>query len=179
MVIRKITMSRLTLASINAMSALTFVQTFANIIEHSDWVAQEAFLQKPFKDGEALHQAMVNAVRQKGPQTWERILCLHPELSGKEAVAGTLTHFSTQEQAGIGLNALSPEHFAHMREFNRRYREKFGFPFVICVRLVKNLDELFTEQNHRIQLSREEELNNGINQVYEIARLRLEQAITY
>jgi 2-oxo-4-hydroxy-4-carboxy-5-ureidoimidazoline decarboxylase len=105
------------------------------------------------------------------------VLKLHPELSGKEAVEGTLTKFSVTEQSGLGLNQLPKEDYLKIRDFNRRYREKFGFPFVVCVRLLKNRDELYAAQESRFNNTAETELRKGIEQVYEIARLRLETLI--
>ena len=59
----------------------------------------------------------------------------HPDLAGKLARAGTLTDASTREQAGLGLDRLSDVDYENFSQKNETYREKFGFPFIICARL--------------------------------------------
>ena len=40
------------------------------------------------------------------------LLCAHPDLAGRAAMAGDLTAESTEEQAKAGLDKLSPEEMA-------------------------------------------------------------------
>src|SRR5271165_6588360 len=47
----------------------------------------------------------------------------------------TRTLASRREQADAGLNQLTPTLAAEMALNNARYRDKFGFPFIICARL--------------------------------------------
>nr|MBA2776776.1 2-oxo-4-hydroxy-4-carboxy-5-ureidoimidazoline decarboxylase [Chloroflexia bacterium] len=60
----------------------------------------------------------------------------HPDLVGKAARSGTLTRESTAEQraADLGPDDLSEEEVETFQRLNREYRERFGFPFVICAR---------------------------------------------
>ena len=56
--------------------------------------------------------------------------------ANKAAIAsGELTTDSASEQKGAGLDRLSAAEFETFHDLNRAYRERFGFPFVICVRL--------------------------------------------
>ena len=41
---------------------------------------------------------------------------------------------SRREQASAGLDRLSPDEYEHFTRTNTAYRERFGFPFVVCVR---------------------------------------------
>jgi 2-oxo-4-hydroxy-4-carboxy--5-ureidoimidazoline (OHCU) decarboxylase len=50
---------------------------------------------------------------------------------------GKLTASSTQEQASAGLNTLTKEEINFFQTNNEAYKSKFGFPFIICVRLNK------------------------------------------
>lgn len=53
-----------------------------------------------------------------------------------------------------------------------RYRQKFGFPFVICAR--ENKKEVIVKRlTERVQNSVAEELNTGIEEVKKICLLRL------
>ena len=57
------------------------------------------------------------------------------KLADKVAQAEGLTEDSAREQASAGLDALTPEEYARFHALNRAYRARFGFPFIICVRL--------------------------------------------
>lgn len=48
-----------------------------------------------------------------------------------------MTASSVQEQASAGLNVLSKEEIEFFQTNNEAYNTKFGFPFIICVRLNK------------------------------------------
>ncbi|MDI1363791.1 MAG: 2-oxo-4-hydroxy-4-carboxy-5-ureidoimidazoline decarboxylase, partial [bacterium] len=58
----------------------------------------------------------------------------HPELAGKAAIAKTLTAESAAEQAGAGLDTLTPAEFERFHALNAAYAARFGFPFIIAVR---------------------------------------------
>ena len=169
---------RFSLDKINQMPRSEFVVFLGSVVEHSPWVAEQLWDDhRPFESILSLHQTIVGIVEAAGPQVWIEVLRQHPELSGKEADEGTLTKFSVTEQSGLGLNQLPKEDYFKIRDFNRQYRDKFGFPFVVCVRLLKSRDELYGAQNSRLSNTSEIELRKGIEQVYEIARLRLETLI--
>ena len=57
----------------------------------------------------------------------------HPELAGREARAASSRR--VRGRAGrAGLDRLSAAEVAQLSELNASYRERFGFPFVVCVR---------------------------------------------
>jgi OHCU decarboxylase len=58
----------------------------------------------------------------------------HPDLAGRAAIAGELTPESMREQASAGLDSLMPEEYEAFTRLNAGYREKFGFPMIVCVR---------------------------------------------
>jgi 2-oxo-4-hydroxy-4-carboxy-5-ureidoimidazoline decarboxylase len=165
-----------TLAQVNAMPAPEFRAAFGGVFEHSPWVAERAFAARPFASVDALHAAMVDAVKGAGEAAQLTLLRAHPELAGKEAQAGTMTGDSTAEQGTAGLNALSREEMARIAELNRRYREKFGFPFIIAVRR-HTKDGIFREFERRLAHGRDAELAECLGQVYVITRLRLDGLI--
>jgi 2-oxo-4-hydroxy-4-carboxy-5-ureidoimidazoline decarboxylase len=166
----------LTLSEVNRMSADEFVQALGGVFEHSPWIAERAFAARPFAGVGALHAAMSDAVHRAGRDAQLALLRAHPELAGKEAQAGTLTRDSTAEQGSAGLSALTRDELARVAELNRRYRAKFGFPFIIAVRR-HSKDEILSEFERRLGLAPEAELANGLEQVFVITRLRLEGLI--
>ena len=98
----------------------------------------------------------------------------HPRLAGKAAVDGTLTDASAAEQASAGLDRLTLEEFVRFHDLNERYAERFGFPFVVCVRLTDKAG-ILAAMSARLANDRKTEINAAISQIGEIVRLRLEE----
>ena len=106
----------------------------------------------------------------------EGILRVHPDLAGKLAENGQLTTESASEQSQANLDQLSPQEKAILGVLNCQYKEKFGFPFVICARLNKKeaiIEGLKTRSNHPV----EAEVQVGIEEVMKICELRLKDIV--
>jgi 2-oxo-4-hydroxy-4-carboxy-5-ureidoimidazoline decarboxylase len=97
----------------------------------------------------------------------------HPELAGKAAVDGTLTEASAAEQASAGLDRLTQAEYDRFHALNTAYRERFGFPFIICVRLT-NKAGILAAMARRLGNDRDAEIAEALRQIGEIVRLRLE-----
>ncbi len=164
------------LDQLNALPADAFVAALSGIFEHSPWVAEIAASQRPFASVDALHTTMSRTVESAGETKQLALINAHPELAGKAAVRGELTAESTREQAGAGLDQCTQAEFDRLQQLNRAYREKFGFPFILAVRgydrhgIIANFE---TRAKH----SREEELRASLEQIYRIARFRLDDLI--
>ena len=100
------------------------------------------------------------------------LLRAHPDLVGRAALAGTLGPASTAEQAAAGLDHLSSDEIATFQRYNAAYREKFGFPFVICARENKK-ESILAGFGARLEHTREEEIATGLGEVAKICALRL------
>lgn len=162
----------LTIDRINRMSAAEFSAVFGSVYEHSPWIAERAFSRRPFASRLELQLALQAVVQAASRDEQVALLCAHPELAGREAQAGTLTEASVGEQTRAGLNALPPAAFARLTELNRAYREKFGFPAIIAVRL-NSTAAIFHAFEGRLHNDAQQELQNNLTQVSEVARLRL------
>ncbi len=165
-----------TLAQVNAMSGAEFLAALGGVFEHSPWIAERAFAARPFASVAALHAAMTDVVERASRDEQLALLRAHPELAGKEAQAGTMTGDSTAEQGGAGLNALSRAEMERISSLNRRYRDRFGFPFIIAVRQ-HTKDGILREFERRLANDRDEELGTCLGQVFVITRLRLDGLI--
>ena len=95
---------------------------------------------------------------------------------GRAALAGTLTPSSTQEQASAGLNKLSSEEVAAFQRHNDSYKQKFGFPFVICARLNKK-EAILNAFPVRLENTREQEIKTALEEIYKIAYFRLKDIV--
>ncbi|MBV6304305.1 2-oxo-4-hydroxy-4-carboxy-5-ureidoimidazoline decarboxylase [Candidimonas humi] len=163
----------LTLEDLSNMPQAEFTACLGDIFEHSPWIAAQAWQARPFADAAALHAAMLAAVQAAGPERQLALIAAHPELAGKEAARGTLTHDSTQEQRGAGLDQCSAEELQRLRGLNAAYRERHGFPFVIAV---KGLDryQIMAAMEQRLGHDRDTELQACLREIGKIARLRLQ-----
>jgi len=140
------------------------------LFEHSPWVEARADASPTSGDRHADLMAVVHAA------TLEEQLALiraHPELAGKAAIDRTLTDASAAEQASAGLDRLSEDEFARFHALNAAYRERFDFPFIICVRLTDKAG-ILAAMEARLANDREAEIATAIAQIGEIVRLRLE-----
>jgi len=162
--------------AINSMDRGAFVQKFGGIFEKSPWVAEQAWDKKPFKGIADMHAAMVNVVKHARVPKQLALLQSHPDLAGKEAQAGAMTASSVSEQASAGLNALSKAEMTQITELNAAYKEKFGFPFIIAVRMYTK-EGIFFEFNRRLQNNTQSEFANDLQNVYAITRLRLDKLL--
>ena len=63
-----------------------------------------------------------------------------------------------------------------MGQLNQNYKEKFGFPFVICARNHKK-DEIFYAMEHRYKNDQNMELGTAIEEIIKIAELRVRDIV--
>lgn len=163
----------LSLSQLNVAPDEGFVTSLGGIYEHSDWVPMGLLEQRPFSDLESLRQAMRQVVENASDLEKLALIRAHPDLAGKLARAGQLTIESAKEQAGLGLDRLTDEEYKLFQSRNECYREKFGFPFIICARLTTKQGVLDAFER-RLKNSSEVEIHETLSQIHEIARLRLE-----
>lgn len=167
------TTQRLDLAALNAMDQDAFVAALGPTFENSPWVAEAAWTRRPFASIDALHAAMVDAVREAPDDRRLAFLRGHPELAGREAQAGTMTRESVGEQNSAGLNALSRDELQEMRRLNLAYRERHGFPFIISVRR-NSKQQIFDALRQRTSLGTDTERRAALEQIGFITRGRID-----
>jgi 2-oxo-4-hydroxy-4-carboxy-5-ureidoimidazoline decarboxylase len=140
------------------------------LFEHSPWVEARADARPSSGDR---HADLMAVMYDATPEEQLDLIRAHPELAGKAAVDGTLTEASAAEQASAGLDRLSQAEFDRFHALNAAYRDKFGFPFIICVRLT-NKTGILAAMEHRLGNDRDAEIAEALAQIGEIVRLRLE-----
>ena len=168
---------RQSLAALNAAPREELVRHLGDVFEHSPWVAERAADQRPFADIAALHAAMMQCVRTAALDEQIALIRAHPELAGREASDGTLTAESTSEQGRLGFTRLTRAELDEMAEINRRYRERFGFPCIVALRLHATRDAVTAEMRRRTGNDRPTEIANAIGQIGHITRGRLDQKL--
>jgi len=165
------------ISSLNSLPEEEFVQTLGGIFEKSPWVAQAASSGRPYATRGALRAAMVGAVESAGAGPLLDLIRAHPDLGARLRDRAALTPESLREQGGAGLFSIDDSELDRLRDLNKSYSEKFGFPFIICARL-SSLDTIFESIERRLHNSRDAELAEAWRQIQKIAELRLADLVT-
>ncbi len=124
----------ISLAQMSQSSSEGFVAALGGIFEHSPWVAEAAWAQRPFKNVADLHAKMAGAMRASSHARQLALLRAHPELAGRAMASNTLTADSTNEQTRSGLTQCTPAELQTLQTLNAAYNRKFGWPFILAVR---------------------------------------------
>ncbi len=119
---------------------------------------------------------MVAVMRAAPPAERIALIRAHPDLAGRAAIAGELTAESTCEQRSAGLDRLTPAQFDRVTALNAAYRERFGFPFVICAR-DHDARAHHRAMERRLANAPDIEEQAALAQIARIARLRLEDLV--
>jgi N-carbamoyl-L-amino-acid hydrolase len=125
---------KITLDQLNTADQASFTALLDGAYEHSPWIAERAWAQRPFKSIAHLQHAMASVLRDAGRDAQLALIRAHPELAGKAMVSKTLTAESTHEQGKAGLTDCTPAEFARIQQLNADYNAKFGWPFILAVR---------------------------------------------
>jgi OHCU decarboxylase len=170
-------MSRFQTLTPSSLSREAFVETFADIYEHSPWVAEKAFdlgQDAQIDEIDALHQRMADLLLSASHEAQLALINAHPDLAGKAAVRGELTEASTSEQAGAGIHECTSDEFSRFTELNDAYKAKFGFPFIMAVK-GSNRHQILAAFEERIHNSPEAEFARALAEINKIALFRLQQ----
>jgi 2-oxo-4-hydroxy-4-carboxy-5-ureidoimidazoline decarboxylase len=162
----------ITIDHVNRLDRDDFIATFADIAEHSPWVAARAAEHRPFADRAAFINAFQQGVRIADEAEQLTLLRAHPDLAGRAARAGHLTSDSEREQRGAGLDTLSDDEFERFHTLNEAYKSRFGIPFIYAVKGATKHDILQAFET-RLGATQCEEFMTALTQVLRIIRFRL------
>lgn len=162
-----------TVQDVNSLGAKAFMATFGDVAEHSPWVAEAAEEMRPFLNRDAIVAAFELALRAAGRAAKLALIRAHPDLATK---AKSTADDSRREQAGAGLDALSPEEFARFEALNKAYRDRFGFPFIFAVRGATKTD-ILTAFDERLGNSLDAEFERALDEIVRIIRFRIEERV--
>ncbi|MBA1228211.1 2-oxo-4-hydroxy-4-carboxy-5-ureidoimidazoline decarboxylase [Pseudomonas viridiflava] len=160
----------------SSLSRDAFIATFADIYEHSPWVAQHAYdLGTPdvLDHIETLHARMSDILLGATQTQQLALINAHPDLAGKAAVKGELTQASSHEQAGAGIHLCTPEEFQRFTELNEAYKARFGFPFIMAVK-GSDRHKILAAFEQRLHHSPQAEFACALAEINKIALFRLQ-----
>lgn len=162
----------ISLLEINALPLAGFLAAFGDVAEHSPWVAREAAQERPFLRRDDMIAAFERALRAANRDAQLALIRAHPDLATK----ARLTDDSTREQAGAGLNALTPAEFERFTASNDAYKAKFAFPFIFAVKgATKQM--VLAAFEERIGNTADVEFATALGQICRIFRFRIEDRV--
>jgi 2-oxo-4-hydroxy-4-carboxy-5-ureidoimidazoline decarboxylase len=162
----------LNLADLNTIDADDFTRAVGCAFEHSPWVAARSAPRRPFANREQLHAAMCDTVRSASDDEKLALIRAHPDLVGR----AVLTTESQSEQSSAGLGDLALDEIGQFERYNREYRDRFDFPFVICARLNKK-EAILRAFPERLAHSPAKEIETALEEIFKIAELRLRDLV--
>ena len=157
------------IAQLNQMSQAEFTAALGEIWEETPEIANQTWHSRPFKDNDALYQAMVAVVNNMSEAEQVALIKAHPDLGSKTKMAEA----SVQEQAGVGLDRLSESEYQRFQSLNQAYKDKFDFPFIIAVKN-QTKDSILAAFETRLKNTPEQEKQQALSEISKIAQLRLE-----
>ena len=160
-----------------------FLRRYGGIYEHSPWVAEQTYEEGAnITDPDRLAEIFRHHVDVADHDKKLALIRAHPDLAGRAAVGARpagdhpltgLTEASKQEQQSAALDQCTPEEYKQFHKLNRRYKDKFGFPFIMAVR-GSNRQEILSAFTSRLENDPETEFTTAMQEIHKIARLRLQ-----
>jgi len=177
-----------------------FLRRYGGIYEHSPWVAEQAYEEAcAIDDSDRLAEIFAAHVNAADREKKLALIRSHPDLAGRAAVGAhaegnrselesgvglrtatagdhplkDLTPESRQEQQSAGIDQCTPEEYKQFHKLNRRYKDKFGFPFIMAVRN-SNRQEILSAFTSRLENDPETEFATAMKEIHKIAKLRLQ-----
>ena len=166
------------LEDVNAMDRAQFVATFAPLFQGPTWVVENAYTQRPFADTSSLRLAFQEALFAATPEQQRELMGAYPALASDTVAEGAAGEHSTLDQASAGLTRLAEEDHAAFREVTTAYREKFGFPLIVCVRDNPSRERILEQGRARLQNSPTQEHAAALIEIAKIAGHRFDDLVT-
>lgn len=160
------------LAEINGMPVATFVERFGDVAEHSPWVAEGAAALRPYHAVTDMIAAFEATLHTAPVDAQLALIRAHPDLATK----AKLTEDSNREQRNAGLADLTPSEFARFTDLNRRYKTRFGFPFIFAVKGATK-HQILDSFEARVANSEDAEFSHALQHVMRIFRFRIEDRV--
>ena len=153
---------------LNQMSQDEFVAAIGGVFENTPNIVRQVWEKRPFADVTELYERLEDAVFLLSQDEQIALIRAHPDLGSKAKMADA----SLQEQAGAGLDRLTPEEFDRFQTLNAAYQERFGFPFVIAVRN-HTKESILEAFDRRLENPSDTEIDQALEEITQIAEFRL------
>jgi OHCU decarboxylase len=153
------------------------VATFGPLFQGPTWVVENAWTQRPFADTGALRRALQESLFAATPEQQRELMAAYPALGGDAVVEGTAGAGSRLDQGAAGLTQLSEEDHEALRGITTAYRDKFGFPLIVCVREDPSRERILAAGEARLQNCPTQEHAAALIEIAKIAGHRFDDLV--
>lgn len=155
---------------------IKYLETFNELYEHSPWVIEKSYEEvkadETYNNIEEFHKLLCKIMLKATNDLQDNLIKAHPMLAGKKAKANELTEFSTDEQKSAGLSSCSEEEIKLFDDLNKKYFEKFNFPFIMAVK-GSTKEEIIKCFRSRLENDMNNERDEALKQINKIALIRI------
>lgn len=160
------------LEQVNRMSRDEFVATFGRLFQGSSDIVGRAYDRRPFVDTSNLRAAFQEALFSAPAQEQSALMAAYPDLGADRVADGEEGEDSARDQASAGLTRLADEDHAEFAELTAAYRERFGFPLIVCVRDSGSRERVLAEGRQRLANSPAQEHAAALIEIAKVANHR-------
>jgi 2-oxo-4-hydroxy-4-carboxy-5-ureidoimidazoline decarboxylase len=164
--------SSITLKELNCSDRKTFIDLLSDAVENAPWVAAGVEKHRPFHSVDLIWRAIMSAIASAPFETQVELFRGHPELAGTEAMTRRMSSDSTREQDRLGLTTISSDQAIKLRELNRLYRLRFGYPCIVALRHKRDIAEILATIHRRLANDPALEREITLREIGEIVRGR-------
>ncbi|MGF7050681.1 urate oxidase/2-oxo-4-hydroxy-4-carboxy-5-ureidoimidazoline decarboxylase [Paenibacillus sp. DS2015] len=160
---------KVTLEQVNCWNCSKFTEEFGGLFERSPWIAEQAWVKRPFLSLDHMFNVMKHLVLNWSAEQKLTLLRSHPDLGTRLSMSSD----SKNEQISAGLDSLDASLFAELERLNQAYTSKFSFPFIMAVK-GQSPESIASTMNIRLSQSYDLEFDAALQEVVKIASFRLE-----
>jgi len=165
------------LDQVNAMSREEFVATFGRLFQGPTWVAERAYEHRPFRDSQHLRSSFQEALFSGSREEQRDLMSFYPDLGDETVAAGERGAESLRDQSSVGLTWLTDTDHEEFGELAHAYRERFGFPLILCVRETGSRDQVLASGWARVDNCTTQEHAAALIEIAKIANHRFEDLV--
>ncbi len=165
------------LDQVNEMSRDEFVTTFGRLVQGPDWAVERAYDQRPFSDSHDLRRSFQEALFSGSREDQLELMEHYPDLGDDEVAAGARGEESRRDQASVGLTWLDETDHARFGDLATAYRERFGFPLILCVRDATDTGQVLANGWARLDNCPTQEHAAALIEIAKIANHRFEDMV--
>lgn len=156
---------------LNTVDRTHAMKLISPLIELSPWLVDRLVDERPFADADELADCLAQHIRQLTESERRVLARAHPELApGKP---DTMTDQSQKEQGRLGIAQPSDSEARNIRRLNARYRDRFGFPYIIALHSRNSITEVLENLERRLTADTNTELETMVDEVISVARERV------
>jgi 2-oxo-4-hydroxy-4-carboxy--5-ureidoimidazoline (OHCU) decarboxylase len=99
-------------------------------------------------------------------------MAAYPDLGADRVADGEEGEESARDQASVGLTRLADEEYEELAGLTAAYRERFGFPLIVCVRDSGSTERVLSEGRQRLANAPAQEHAAALIEIAKVANHR-------